>query len=222
MWCGLLALRRVGGWLIDAGISAIDTMGDRTLCRVLTRKVAAEFFGKNLVANLELVCYANYLRAISTVVAHFLHTEGVGGSNPSLPIKNFNHLGDYRNGGSFMTQIILNSEQEKLLQQQLETGKYTTPDQVITDALKALSEKQHLNQPRQVVTIISGKPAQELLAEKIKISRELKKSYQPDPHKQALAEDFSNLCEETQALHADHSLTDEEIAEEIAAYRRGE
>jgi antitoxin ParD1/3/4 len=139
-----------------------------------------------------------------------------------LPIKNFNHLGDYRNGGSFMTQIILNSEQEKLLQQQLETGKYTTPDQVITDALKALSEKQHLNQPRQVVTIISGKPAQELLAEKIKISRELKKSYQPDPHKQALAEDFSNLCEETQALHADHSLTDEEIAEEIAAYRRGE
>lgn len=121
-----------------------------------------------------------------------------------------------------MTQIILNSEQEKLLQQQLETGKYTTPAQVITDALKALSEKQHLNQPRQVVTILSGKPAQNLLAEKIKITREIKNSYQPDPHKQALAENFSNLCEETQALHAAHPLTDEEIAEEIAAYRRGE
>jgi len=121
-----------------------------------------------------------------------------------------------------MIQIILNSEQENLLQQHLETGKYTTPDQVITDALKALSEKQHLNQPRQVVTILSGKPAQDLLAEKIKMSRELKNSYQPDPHKQALAEDFSNLCKETQALHADHPLTEEEIAEEIAAYRSGE
>jgi len=139
-----------------------------------------------------------------------------------LPIKNFNHLGDYRNGGSFMTQIILNSEQEKLLQQQLETGKYTTPDQVITDALKALSEKQYLNQPRQVVKILSGKPAQELLAEKIKTSLELNNSYQPDPHRQALAENFSNLCEETQALHADHPLTDEEISQEIAAYRSGE
>ncbi len=132
------------------------------------------------------------------------------------------HLGDRRNRGNFTMQIILNSEQEKLLQQLLETGKYTTHDRVITDALKALSEKQHLNQARQVVTILSGKPAQELLAEKIKISRELKNSYQPDPYRQALAEDFSNLCEETQALHADRPLTDEEIAEEIAAYRRGE
>ncbi|MEG4802055.1 hypothetical protein QUB63_18775 [Microcoleus sp. ARI1-B5] len=121
-----------------------------------------------------------------------------------------------------MIQIILNSEQEKLLQQLLETGKYTTPDRVITDALKALSEKQYLNQPRQVVKIVSGKPAQELLAEKIKTSLELKSSYQPDPHRQALAEYFNNLCEETQALHADRPLTDEEIAEEIAAYRRGE
>ena len=121
-----------------------------------------------------------------------------------------------------MTQIILNSEQEKLLQQLLETGKYTTRDRVITDALKALSEKQDLNQPRQVVTILSGKAAQELLAEKIKISRELQNSYQPDPQSQALAEDFSKLCEETQALHADRPLTEEEISQEIAAYRRGE
>ncbi|WP_333462592.1 hypothetical protein [Microcoleus sp. herbarium7] len=140
-----------------------------------------------------------------------------------MPIKNFKvtHLGDRRNRGNFTMQIILNSEQEKLLQQLLETGKYTTRDRVITDALKALSEKQHLNQSRQVVTIVSGKAAQELLAEKIKISRELQNSYQPDPHRQALAENFSNLCEETQALHADRPLTDEEIAEEIAAYRSG-
>jgi len=54
------------------------------------------------------------------------------------------------------------------------------------------------------------------------MSLELKKSYQPDPHRQALAEDFNNLCEETQAVHADDPLTDEEIAQEIAAYRSGE
>lgn len=63
-------------------------LGDRTLCRVFTPKPAADFFGKNLVANGESVCYDSYLRAISTVVAHFLHTEGVTGSNPVLPIQN--------------------------------------------------------------------------------------------------------------------------------------
>ena len=30
---------------------------------------------------------------------------------------------------------------------------------------------------------------------------------------------FDNLCQETQALHADNSLTDEEIQAEIDAYR---
>lgn len=45
-------------------------------------------FWEVLVANIESVCYDDYLRAISTVVAHFLHTEGVTGSNPVLPIQN--------------------------------------------------------------------------------------------------------------------------------------
>ncbi len=70
--------------------------------------------------------------------------------------------------------------------------------------------------------IILNSEQEKLLAEKIQTSLELKNSYQPDPHRQALAEDFSNLCEETQALHADRPLTDEEIAQEIAAYRNGE
>ena len=50
------------------------------LCRVQLN------FLEILVANLDLVWYVGYLRAISTVVAHFLHTEGVTGSNPVLPI----------------------------------------------------------------------------------------------------------------------------------------
>ncbi len=70
--------------------------------------------------------------------------------------------------------------------------------------------------------IILKSEQENLLAQKIDISRKLKNSYQPDPNRQALAESFSNLCEETHALHADRPLTDEEIAEEIAAYRRGE
>ncbi len=38
----------------------------------------------------------------------------------------------------------------------------------------------------------------------------------------ALVEDLKQLFKETQAIHADHPLTDEEIAAEIEAYRRGE
>jgi len=38
----------------------------------------------------------------------------------------------------------------------------------------------------------------------------------------ALVEDFRQLFKETQALHADRPLANEEIAEEIAAYRGGE
>jgi Arc/MetJ-type ribon-helix-helix transcriptional regulator len=48
-----------------------------------------------------------------------------------------------------MIQIILDSEQEKLLQEQLKTGKYRTPNEVITDALKILAQRQYLNQESQ-------------------------------------------------------------------------
>ncbi|MEY3401872.1 MAG: hypothetical protein RLZZ86_1487 [Cyanobacteriota bacterium] len=121
-----------------------------------------------------------------------------------------------------MMQIILNPEQEKLLQAQLETGKYQKPDDVITDALKALSEKQQLNQSQSAVTILSGEAAQNLLEVKVKMMQEINNNYQPDAHQQTLAKEFMALCEETQVLHADNPLTEEEIAEEIDAYRRGE
>jgi len=119
-----------------------------------------------------------------------------------------------------MIQIILNAEQEKLLQEQLETGKYKNPDEVITEALKSLAEKQQLSQFRQIPTIYSGEAAENLLEEKIKMMRKIQNNYQPDPHKQSLAREFIQLCKETQALHADSPLTEAEIAEEIDAYRR--
>ncbi|WP_071188030.1 hypothetical protein [Trichormus sp. NMC-1] len=110
-----------------------------------------------------------------------------------------------------MIQIILDSEQEKLLEEQLKTGKYRTPNEVITHALKILAQRQHLNQESQRIAILSGEPAQKLLEEKIKMMEEIKKNYQPDPHRQKLAEEFSQLCQETQELHADNPLSDEEI-----------
>ena len=57
---------------------------------------------------------------------------------------------------------------------------------------------------------------------KYRKEREQNKDKPIDPEKVRLAEEFKRLCQETQALHADNPLTDEEIAAEIEAYRRGE
>ena len=38
-------------------------------------------------------------------------------------------------------------------------------------------------------------------------------------HRKDLLTKFDNLCQETQVLHADNPLTDEEIQAEIDAYR---
>jgi len=78
-----------------------------------------------------------------------------------------------------MIQIILNSEQEKLLQKQLETGKYKNPDEVITEALKSLAAKQQLNQSQQIPTIYSGEPAENLLEDKIKMMRKIQNTAYP-------------------------------------------
>lgn len=43
-----------------------------------------------------------------------------------------------------------------------------------------------------------------------------------DSQRAALGEKLKQLFQETQAIHADNPLTDEEIAAEIEAYRRGE
>jgi hypothetical protein len=43
-----------------------------------------------------------------------------------------------------------------------------------------------------------------------------------DNERAALAQRLQELFKETQALHADNPMTDEEIASEIEAYRRGE
>ena len=57
-------------------------------------------------------------------------------------------------------------------------------------------------------------------SEQERLMQKLNKNYKPDSKRKALAEEFTKLCEETQALHRDNPLTEEEIAEEIADYRR--
>ncbi|MEB3191459.1 MAG: hypothetical protein VKL42_14045 [Snowella sp.] len=50
----------------------------------------------------------------------------------------------------------------------------------------------------------------------------LENSQQADKQRKALAEEFKQLCSETQSLFADNSITEEQIQAEIDAYRRGE
>ena len=86
--------------------------------------------------------------------------------------------------------ITLTPEQETFIQSQVEQGKYETVEQLLSEALRLLAERDCA----------------------------LVKQNQNT----ALVEEFKQLLKETQALHADNPLTEEEIAAEIEAYRRGE
>lgn len=117
--------------------------------------------------------------------------------------------------------ITLTTDQEKFIQQQLETGKYSNPTEVITEALALLASQQN---PKKYV-IQRGELAQKKLQEKIAMAKKLmaESNNKPvDPQRAKLAEEFKELCAETQVLHANNTLTDEEIEAEIEAYRRGE
>lgn len=119
-------------------------------------------------------------------------------------------------------QITLTPEQEKFLQTQLNLGKYSNFQEVINEAFKLLEEQE---KPLLPPHIKGSESAKKLLAEKVKKYRETREKNQNKPvdiERKKLAEEFKRLCEETQALHADNPLTEEEIAAEIEAYRRGE
>ena len=122
-----------------------------------------------------------------------------------------------------MRQITLTPEQEKLLEKLLNTGKYNTDQEAIARAFQLLEEE---DDDIKLPSYVKGtESAKKLLKEKIKKYREEREKNQNkpiDPERARLAAEFKRLCEETQALHADNPLTDEEIAAEIEAYRRGE
>lgn len=122
-----------------------------------------------------------------------------------------------------MIQINLTPEQEQFLEKQLKTGKYNNPQEVISKAFQLLEEQED-----EIIlpdSIKGTESAKKLLKEKIRKYREEQKKNKDkpiDPERVRLSAEFKRLCAETQALHADNPLTDEEIAAEIEAYRRGE
>ena len=121
-----------------------------------------------------------------------------------------------------MMQITLTPEQEQFLQNQLDKGKYKTPEEAIAQAF-ALLEEQDL--PPLPPHIRGSESAKKLVAQKLKKyreEREKNKHLPIDPERQALANEFKRLCEETQAIPGIQDITEEEIAAEIEAYRRGE
>lgn len=122
-------------------------------------------------------------------------------------------------------EIKLNGEQERFLQEKLQTGKYSSVNQVIVEAFKLLQEKERQEATKKPLQIIGGEEAEKLLQEKVKqLRQELRESKNkpPDPARQKLAQELKELFNETQAIPGIQDITEEEIEAEIQAYRRGE
>lgn len=121
-----------------------------------------------------------------------------------------------------MIQIILTSEQEQLLQEQLNSGRYSSPQEVITEALKLLSLQ---DKSKQKIEIIKGNEAEKYFEEQVKKFRqEVSENRQKpsEPQRLKLSQELNELFDKTQVLPEIQDITEEEIAAEIEAYRRGE
>jgi Arc/MetJ-type ribon-helix-helix transcriptional regulator len=118
--------------------------------------------------------------------------------------------------------LTLTNEQEEMVKQYINQGKYPNAETMFWQGFLLLTQKETIEPP---IRIIKGEAAEKALAERVKEWREYQKNNPPkplDPERQRLVDEFKRLCDETQALHADNPLTDEEIQAEIDAYRRGE
>ncbi|NEQ35777.1 MAG: hypothetical protein F6K40_05545 [Okeania sp. SIO3I5] len=122
-----------------------------------------------------------------------------------------------------MRQITLTSEQEKLLEKLLNTGKYNTAQEAIARAFQLLEEE---DDDIKLPSYFQGtESAKKLLKEKIKKyqeEREQNKNKPIDPERARLSQELRELFDKTQAIPGIKEITEEEIAAEIEAYRRGE
>ncbi|MDY6806132.1 MAG: type II toxin-antitoxin system ParD family antitoxin [Cyanobacteriota bacterium] len=121
-----------------------------------------------------------------------------------------------------MISITLTPEQEQFLQDKLKSGKYNNPQEVISEALKLLEKEDTVELP---AYIKGSDSAKKLLVEKItkfRKSRESTKNKSPDPERDKLSREMRQLFQKSQSLPGIKEITDEEIAAEIEAYRRGE
>ena len=122
-----------------------------------------------------------------------------------------------------MKQITLTREQEKLLEKLLNTGKYNTVKEAIARAFQLLEEE---DDDIKLPSYFQGTDsAKKLLKEKVKKyreEREKNKNKPIDPERARLSQELRKLFDKTQAIRGIKEITEEEIAAEIAAYRRGE
>ncbi len=122
-----------------------------------------------------------------------------------------------------MRQITLTTEQEKLLEKLLKTGKYNTAQEAIARAFQLLEEE---DDDIKLPSYVKGtESAKKLLKEKVKKyqeEREKNKNKPIDPERARLSQELRELFDKTQAIPGIQEITEEEIAAEIEAYRRGE
>jgi len=120
-------------------------------------------------------------------------------------------------------QIPLTPEQEQFLQAQLQSGKYQTAQELISKAFELLEENEDL--PKIPSHIRGSESVKKNLARKIKKfrqQREKTKNQPIDPEREKLSQELRQLFDETQSIPGIQDITEEEIAAEIEAYRRGE
>lgn len=121
-----------------------------------------------------------------------------------------------------MMSITLTPEQEQFVRAKLKSGKYNNPQEVISEGFKLL-EKEEENQ---LPSYIRGsESAKKLLLEKVKEfrkNRELTKNQPRNPEREKLSREVRELFDKTQSIPGIQDITEEEIAAEIDAYRRGE
>ncbi|NEO52090.1 MAG: hypothetical protein F6K54_02725 [Okeania sp. SIO3B5] len=122
-----------------------------------------------------------------------------------------------------MRQITLTSEQEKLLEKLLNTGKYNIFQEAFARAFQLLEEEYD---DIKLPSYFQGtESAKKLLKEKVKKyreEREKNKNKPIDPERARLSQELRELFDKTQAIPEIQEITEEEIAAEIEAYRRGE
>jgi antitoxin ParD1/3/4 len=117
------------------------------------------------------------------------------------------------------TRIALDAEGERFVREQLETGRYASAEEVVAEALKLLRERE-----RGEVASAAGRAARERLAarvERFRSERDRARERSGDPNRRELTRQLRELGERTRALPGVAEITEEEIAAEIEAYRRG-
>ncbi len=134
--------------------------------------------------------------------------------------------------------ITLTPEQEKYIQSQLKEGKYNSVEQLISEALQLLEERNRTleqkgfeelklkiasgTEPIARVQVTDGEVAFAQLQEKIRLISESEVILTDDNPRREISKRVQELFKQTQALPGVQDITEEDIIAEIEAYRRGE